>query len=227
MPPAPSSPSQDHSTSPRRGRWAWIALPLVALLVGVGLWARSPGDIQGGVLVQMGERVPFEAGAEGQLQELLVGPGQPVEEGQVLARLATQGGPVALKAPRTGVVGDVRANPGDAVRPGQLLLWLVAPNALPSLVALFPERYRGDLAPGMTLRYRIPGIPSVIETTIESVEPPEAARAVSQGQPWPGMAPGEAAVLVRAHVPSRTYLIDGRSHVYMDGMMGKATVPRR
>ncbi|MBU8894702.1 HlyD family secretion protein [Corallococcus sp. M34] len=228
MPPAPPTSPPDHSTAPRPRRWGWIALPLVALLVGGALLcARQPGDIQGGVLVQLGDRLAIEGGAGGHLQDVLVGPGQHVEEGQVLARLVTQGGPVELTAPQAGVVGDVRVSAGDAVRSGELLMWLVVPNALPALVALFPERYRGELAPGMTLRYRIPGIPSTLETTIESVEPPEAARALSQGQPWPGLTAGEAAVLVRAHVPSRTYLIEGRTHVYMDGMMGKAQVPRR
>ena len=179
----------------------------------------------GRVLVQMGERIPLQASTGGRLMSVDVGAGQRVTRGQVLARLTTDAGEQELTAPRDGIVGDVPLREGQSVAAGQTVVWLVDPNALPGLLALFPGTYRAELVPGLPLRYHLTGIPFPIETTIDAVGTPEEALRIARGPLWEGVSLEDGAVLVRARVPSRNYTVDGRARIYMDAMTGRALVP--
>ncbi len=71
----------------------WLALAGLAAIVTAGLvWSvvgSIPTRVSGtGILVRKGGLVPVSALAAGQLQELLVTAGQPVEKGQAIARLS-------------------------------------------------------------------------------------------------------------------------------------------
>ncbi|RKH56999.1 hypothetical protein D7W81_32370 [Corallococcus aberystwythensis] len=76
-------------------------------------------------------------------------------------------------------------------------------NVGPSLHVLFPESYRPELAPGMTLEYQLPDMPAPLETVIEQVEGPEASLQFAKVRQPTDAAYREGAVLVRAHVSSR------------------------
>jgi HlyD family secretion protein len=64
----------------------------------------------------------------GLLEEILVRPGSPVRQGEVIARM--RGVQEQILAPFDGVIAEVLARPGENLLPGQSLALLVDPQAL-------------------------------------------------------------------------------------------------
>ncbi|WP_147446788.1 acetyl-CoA carboxylase biotin carboxyl carrier protein subunit, partial [Corallococcus sp. CA047B] len=162
--------------------------------------------------------------APGRVVSVDVGLGQKVTPGQVLARLETASGPVDLKAPREATVGRVSVAPGAQVVAGQAVVSVRDPEALPSLYVLLPGEYRSELAPGMTLEYRMERMPEPLETVIEAVEGPEASLQYARARKAEDSSREDGVVLVRAHVPSRSFIRDEQSRLYQDGSTGSARV---
>ncbi|HKE20283.1 MAG TPA: HlyD family efflux transporter periplasmic adaptor subunit, partial [Kofleriaceae bacterium] len=63
----------------------------------------------------------------------------------------------AIRAPRDGVVSDLRVRVGTRLDPGGYILTVVSPNAMPTMIALLPGTDRPRIRPGMTLQFKIPG----------------------------------------------------------------------
>ncbi len=137
------------------------------------------------------------------------------------ARLAQR----SVRAPRPGVVGDVRCRPGEHLTPGQVLLSLLDERPALSIVALLPGHYRPLIAPGTPLRLELDGYRYAYQhLAVERVDddvlgPTEARRAL-------GAAIGDAVplagpvVLVHAKLPGPTFESGGRVYELHDGILG-------
>ncbi|MDY7228092.1 efflux RND transporter periplasmic adaptor subunit [Hyalangium rubrum] len=132
-----------------------------------------------------------------------------------------------LRSPHAGVVSGLRIRPGQYVTPGENVISIVGDDVKVSLVALLPGGQRPLLEPGGSLRVELDGFRHEYHTlTIESVGDqivgpaevrrflgPEIADAVQLAGPM---------VLVKARVPSSTFMSKGRTFNYFDGMLAKA-----
>ncbi|HEY2746045.1 MAG TPA: HlyD family efflux transporter periplasmic adaptor subunit [Polyangia bacterium] len=135
-----------------------------------------------------------------------------------------------LRAPRPGVVSDVRIRPGQRLAPGELVLSLVPDGARLSLVALLPGNDRPLLRPGMALGFELVGYDREHhELTIDSVSdevvgPSEAKRFLGPDIA-DSMSVDGPVVLVRARLEARHFLSDssdGRPLSYYDGLQARA-----
>jgi multidrug efflux pump subunit AcrA (membrane-fusion protein) len=132
-----------------------------------------------------------------------------------------------VRAPRAGVVRDIRIRPNQQVAPGELLLSIVGDDDALLVVAILPGHYRPLLKPGNPLRLELTGFRYAYQRlTIDSIGnevigPNEVRRFLGQeiadSLPLQG-----ASVIVQAHLPSRKFEADGRWHEYHDGMSGAA-----
>lgn len=196
----------------------------VVTLLALASMVRMDRTARGTVLLQKGEWVEVAAPAPGRVVSVDVGLGQKVTVGQVLARLETASGPVELTAPQAATVGRLWVERGAEVAAGQPVVAVRDPEALPSLYVLLPGEYRSELAAGMTLEYRMEAMATPLETVIEKVEGPEASLQYARARKDASASREDGAVLVRAHVPERSFIRDGRSRLYQDGSTGSARV---
>ncbi|MBN8233375.1 HlyD family efflux transporter periplasmic adaptor subunit [Corallococcus macrosporus] len=138
----------------------------------------------------------------------------------------------SLRAPVTGVVGDLRIQPGQYLTPGAQVASLVEDDAPVYLLALLPGYYRPFLRPGMPLRVELDGFRyDYREVPIESVGDQIIGPGELQRYLGPDLAdavkPEGPLVLVRARLPSRTFSREGRVFGYFDGMPAHAEVAVR
>lgn len=132
-----------------------------------------------------------------------------------------------VRAPRAGVVSDVRIRPGQHLGVGEHILTLVGDDARLSLVALLPGRYRPMLRPGMPLRFELSGYRyEYRQLTIDSIGDEIIGPAEAKRYLGPDVADGVAidgpVVLVRAHLPSAGFSSEGRAYRYFDGLPARA-----
>ena len=133
-----------------------------------------------------------------------------------------------LRAPAAGIVGDIRVRPGQLVTPGAPVM-KIAPTADLSVVAVLPGTDRPRLAAGMTLQIELPGYhkkreQAVIDAIGTQVIGPEEARRSLGAQIGDALPIAGPVVLVRGHLPARTFEAGGREYAFYDGMVGKAEV---
>ena len=132
-----------------------------------------------------------------------------------------------LLAPRAGVIQDVRIRPNQFVNPGELLLTIVGENDRLTVISILPGHYRPLLKTGDRLRVELAGFPyayqhlTIADVGSEVVGPGEIRRflgpEVADSLTFQG-----PSVIVKAHLPTRSFKADGRSHEYHDGMHGIA-----
>ncbi|WP_257453338.1 HlyD family efflux transporter periplasmic adaptor subunit [Archangium lipolyticum] len=132
-----------------------------------------------------------------------------------------------LKAPHAGVVGDVRIQPGQYLAAGTRVLSLVEEEAPVSLVAMLPGYYRPFLRPGMPLRVELEGFrydyrELVIESVGDQVIGPNEVRRFLGPDLADALTLEGSAVLVKARLPSHTFVNEGRVLGYFDGMVARA-----
>jgi multidrug efflux pump subunit AcrA (membrane-fusion protein) len=133
----------------------------------------------------------------------------------------------SLRAPHRGVIGDVRVRPGQLIEPGVAVLELRGEKAETNVVALLPGRYRPLLKRGAKLRFELDGFHRrAHELTVEDVGdqivgPTEAVRYLGREQADALQLAGPV-VLVKASLPSGTFVSDGESFEFAHGMQGKA-----
>jgi biotin carboxyl carrier protein/GAF domain-containing protein len=187
---------------------------------------------------ELAERNRIEREFELRLIDRLRNPGDPAAA-QALAGLRAERERVdallaerSVRAPSTGIVGDVRVRPGMAVAPGQILLALAAGRARAQVAALLPGQDRPFLAPGLPLRLELQGYPYsyhhlAVRAVGEDVVGPEEARRYL----GPGIAdavPIEGpVVIVFADLPSLAFESEGKTYRFHDGMWGRAEVKAR
>jgi multidrug efflux pump subunit AcrA (membrane-fusion protein) len=133
----------------------------------------------------------------------------------------------AIRAPRAGLVTDLRVRPGQYLQPGESVASLVDDNARVSLIALLPGSSRPFLHPGKSLRVELEGFQyEYRELTIDSVSeqiigPSEVRRYLGR-EISDALTLGGPQVLVKASLPSRTFVRGGRTFSYFDGMVARA-----
>jgi biotin carboxyl carrier protein len=133
----------------------------------------------------------------------------------------------SLKAPRAGVVSDVRIRPGQLLAAGDLALSLVGDDARFVVVAFLPGRYRPLIATGMPLVLRLSGFPHALEhLAIDSVGDDVVGPAEAKRYLGPGL--GDATVidgpvvLVKASLPAHTFVNDDKTLSFYEGLPGIA-----
>ena len=134
----------------------------------------------------------------------------------------------SLRAPFSGVVGDVRVRAGQTVDAGASVLELVAAGSSASLTALLPGRYRPYLTPGKRLRFQLDGFHKrahelvITQVGDQIVGPAEAARYLGRDLSDSLRVDGPV-VLVQAQLPAATFEADDDLTLsFAHGMQGKA-----
>jgi multidrug efflux pump subunit AcrA (membrane-fusion protein) len=129
-------------------------------------------------------------------------------------------------APRSGVITNLRIRPGQSLSPGEIVASLVDESAASySVVALVPGQLRPMLVVGMPMRFSLVGYPHVYQNLVidsignEVIGPTEVRRYLGEevGDALPVQG---SLVLVRAHLQQRTFMYDGKTYDYYDGIPG-------
>ncbi len=134
-----------------------------------------------------------------------------------------------VRATHEGVVGAVQVRPGQAVRPGDLLLSLAPPERRFSIVALMPGPVRPRIARGEVLRvalagYRYASSEAIIDQIGDSVLGPAEVRRALGPATADSIAIAGPAVIVRAHLDDDQFVADGETLEYYDGMTATAQI---
>jgi len=130
-----------------------------------------------------------------------------------------------VRAPHAGVVSDVRIRAGEALNLGETVLSLVGEQTRFSLVAMLPGHYRPMLRPGMLIRLELAGFKYVYQTfAIDSVSnevvgPAEVRRFLGQ-ELADTVVLKDPVVLVTARLPNSTFIADGKTFNFYEGMQG-------
>jgi membrane fusion protein (multidrug efflux system) len=134
-----------------------------------------------------------------------------------------------VRAPRTGVVRDVRSRPNQHVGSGDILLSLTGAASLPLLMAVLPGEHRPLLRARMPLILELRGYGHApqrlaISAVAEEVVDPEEARRLLGPEVATAVPLNGPVVLVEARFPEVTFEADGKRYELHDGMWGKAEV---
>lgn len=138
----------------------------------------------------------------------------------------------SIRAPRDGVVTDLRVSEGQRLELGDRIATVVAPDALPTLVAFLPGHDRPRLRPGMTIQFKLPGFEKTNEKAVitsvgrEVIGAAEAKRYSGQ-QIADALAVKGSLVLVRARLDRRTYTARDKTYAFADGQIARAEVAVR
>jgi membrane fusion protein (multidrug efflux system) len=199
---------------------------------------------EGAVLVRLNdereaadlERIEREF--ELQLVKALRDPGDPAAR-EALTLLRTQKDvalsrrdQLTVRAPRAGVVGDVRIRPGQLLQAGDVAFTLMSPEGHAAILAMIPGQYWPQLRQGMLARFEVTGYRySYQEMTVESVGaqiigPNEVQRYLGQEIADTVKLNGPV-VLVEVRPKSPRFLVDGREFDFHHGMIGTAELQVR
>lgn len=132
-----------------------------------------------------------------------------------------------VRAPHAGIASDIRIRAGQALLPGESILSLIGEQTRFTLVAMLPGRYRPMLRPGMPIRLELSGFKYEYQNlTIDSVGnevvgPAEIKRFLGQ-ELADTVQIREPVILVQARLPKSTFVTDGKTFSYYDGMQGTA-----
>ena len=131
-----------------------------------------------------------------------------------------------LRAPRAGVVNDLRVRPAQYVQPGESVASLMDESARASLVVLLPGSSRPFLRPGKSLRMELDGFPYeyrdlVIDYVSDQIIGPAETRRYLGREIADALSLSGPQVLVRARLPASTFRQDGQHFAYVDGMTAR------
>jgi membrane fusion protein (multidrug efflux system) len=133
----------------------------------------------------------------------------------------------SLRAPHSGVVGDVRVRDGQLVEAGLRVLDLQGSASAATLIALLPGRYRPLLRAGDRLRFELDGFHQrthelqLSRVGDQIVGPSEAARYIGRDLA-DAFAINGPVVLVEAKLPATSFEVEGRRYDFANGMFGRA-----
>lgn len=132
-----------------------------------------------------------------------------------------------IRAPRAGLVTDLRVRPGQYLQPGESVATLVGDGARVSLVALLPGSSRPFLHPGKPLRVELEGFEYeyrelLIDSVSDQILGPNEVRRYLGREISDALTLGGPQVLVRASLPSSTFVRKGQTFNYFDGMVARA-----
>ena len=172
---------------------------------------------------------------ETQLRNHMLDPGDASADGALrtvrnsLETARTALGERLIRAPRDGIVGDIRVRPGQRVVPGDIIASILDASQGLEVIALLPGEDRPQLAPGMVVRLELTGYRYAYQTVIidsvsSDVLAPAEAKRVLGAEFADGLQLTGPVVLVRGRLPSAEFEVDGRTFHYHDGMVGIAEV---
>jgi len=136
---------------------------------------------------------------------------------------------LTLRAPRAGVIGDIRIRPGQLLGTGDIALTLHSDATRCSIIAMLPAHYRPQLHPGGSLRFEVSGYQYAYqEMRIEAVGaeiigPTQVRRYLGQELEDTVEIKGPV-VLVEARPQSPGFEVDGQKFNFYHGMNGLAEV---
>ena len=136
----------------------------------------------------------------------------------------------SLRAPREGLVREIRVRPGQFTTPGEVVLSLEEGAGVLSVWAFLPGRYRPQLEAGMPLRLELEGYPysylhlGVKRVSPEVLGPTEARRFLPPGMADSLQLGSAPVVLVEAQLKTDQIEADGLPLTLHDGMIGRAEV---
>jgi membrane fusion protein (multidrug efflux system) len=159
---------------------------------------------------------PADGGARKELARLRA------EKRLAEARLAER----SLRAPRAGVVSEVRIRPGQLLQPGDLVLTLLDDQTPPSLVAILPGRFRPQLKRGTRLRFEPEGFKYtyqtlVVETVGDQVLGPSEVRRYLGSELADAVKIDGPSVIITAPLPSDHFKSEGKAYRYHHGLPGR------
>lgn len=132
-----------------------------------------------------------------------------------------------VRAPEAGVVSTVRVRRGQHLNEGDVVAALSREDSPLAVIAMLPGGYRPLLSPGASIRLELQGFPHryqelVIDQVGDELVGPVEVRRFLGPELADSLAVTGAVVLVRAHLPSRSFEVDGKRLAYFDGMLGTA-----
>ena len=137
-----------------------------------------------------------------------------------------------VRAPKAGVVGDVRIHVGQNLAAGDVVLALLPDERTYSVMALLPARDAAFLKPGQAIDFELDGYPfapqrAAIEFRTDLPISPEEARRFLGPSVSDTFTLDEPMVIVEALLPTNRFRADGRELPLHDGMLGRARVELR
>jgi membrane fusion protein (multidrug efflux system) len=137
-----------------------------------------------------------------------------------------------VRAPRAGIVGDVRCRPDQHVAAGDILLSLSGTDSRPTLMAMLPGEHRPLLRVGLPLNLELRGYDHapqrlVIASIADEVIGPEEAKRLLGPEVATAVPLNGPLVRVEALFPGETFEARGERYELHDGMWGVAEVPVR
>ncbi len=138
----------------------------------------------------------------------------------------------SFRAPRAGIVNDVRARAGLAVSAGSPIVGLAPESGRHTIIALVPGHHRPSLAPGARMRVEMDGYRYAyrwitVESVSDRVVGPAEARRFAGPDVGDTLALDGPVVFVRASLPDGQFEARGRSVSYYHGMRARAEIPVR
>lgn len=137
-----------------------------------------------------------------------------------------------IRAPRAGIVGDVRCRRDQHVAAGDILLSLSGADSRPVLMAVLPGEHRPQLRVGMPLNLELRGYDHapqhlIITSIADEVVGPEEAKRLLGPEVATAVPLNGSLVRVEAVFPTDTFEASGERYALHDGMWGAAEVPVR
>ena len=134
-----------------------------------------------------------------------------------------------VRSPTAGVIGDVRVRPSQRTEPGDIVASVVDNLEGLEVIALLPGTDRPQLTIGMSVRFELNGYRYAYQTfMIDSVSAdvlsPNEARRVLGAEVADSFSLTGPVALVRGRLPYSSFVVDGQSLKYHDGMTGTAEV---
>ncbi len=136
-----------------------------------------------------------------------------------------------VRATRDGTVSDVRIRPGTGVQFGDPILTIVEPGTDPEIWAFLPGSDRPRLRPGMDLQVELAGFTKaretakIVEVGGDVIGAAEARRSIgAEIADAVGIKQEGSYVLVKAHLPTRTFTSDHRIYRFHQGMPARTEV---
>jgi len=132
-----------------------------------------------------------------------------------------------VRSPVAGVVSDVRIREGQHLATGEPILSIIGDDARFSVIAMLPAHYRPMMSAGMPIRLELNGYRyAYVKLAIDQIGDEVVGPAETRRYVGPELADAVSlqgpVVLVQAHLPRRTFLSEGRTFNYFDGMQGFA-----
>ncbi|MBK9035330.1 MAG: HlyD family efflux transporter periplasmic adaptor subunit [Myxococcales bacterium] len=182
---------------------------------------------------QAAEVTRLQAEFEARLRERMLSPSTAAVGAAVTAarteieRARAQLDERVLRAPRPGIIGDIRVRPGQRIEPGDVVASVVDPASPVEVIALIPSGDRPRLTRGQRLRLELTGFHHTYQDVIvdsiaaEAIGPEEARRYL--GSVGAAAQLAGPVVVVKARLPSG-FRSDGHDYRYVDGMSAMAEI---